>query len=140
MPNSIHTPAMSHLRSAVRGGWCASLLARWRSGRQMQALAALAALEPLDRKAVLQDAGLTESDLPAFARGGHVQTLLPAALALHGLDGAALEAERGDVMHDLARVCMHCRKARACTRLLAGGTREDHGRLCPNATTMASLE
>ncbi|MBF5096042.1 hypothetical protein F1643_18340 [Azospirillum sp. INR13] len=137
MPNSFPTSAAAPSRSAIAGGWCASLLARWRGGRQMQALAAL---EPLDRKAVLQDAGLTESDLPALARGGHVQSLLPAALALHGLDGATLEAEQGDVMHDLARVCMHCRKARACARLLAGGTREDHGRICPNATTMASLE
>lgn len=137
MPNSFPASAAAPSRGAIVGGWCASLLARWRTGRHMQVLAAL---EPLDRKAVLQDAGLTESDLPALARGGHVQTLLPAALALHGLDGAALEVERGDVMHDLARVCMHCRKARACTRLLAGGTREDHDRLCPNAPTMASLE
>lgn len=137
MPNSLHTSAAAPARFTARGGWCASLLARWRGGRQMQALAAL---EPLDRKAVLQDAGLSESDLPALARGGHVQSLLPAALALHGLNGAALEAERGDVMNDLARVCMHCRKSRACTRLLAGGTREDHDRICPNAPTMASLE
>ncbi|CAO3454449.1 hypothetical protein [Azospirillum largimobile] len=137
MPISFHTSAAAPARTIARGGWCASLLARWRNGRQMQALAAL---EPLDRKAVLQDAGLTEGDLPALARGGHVQSLLPAALALHGLDGATLEAEQGDVMNDLARVCMHCRKARACSRLLAGGTREDHGRICPNATTMASLE
>lgn len=137
MPNSLHTSAAAPARFTARGGWCASLLARWRSGRQMQTLAAL---EPLDRKAVLQDAGLTESDLPALARGGHVQSLLPAALALHGLDGATLESEQGDVMHDLARVCMHCRKARACARLLAGGTREDHGHICPNATTMESLE
>lgn len=137
MPNLFHTSAATPSRGATVGGWCASLMARWRSGRHMQALAAL---EPLDRKAVLQDAGLTEGDLPALARGGHVQTLLPAALALHGLDGAALESERADVMHDLARVCMHCRKARACARLLTGGSREDHGRLCPNATTMTSLE
>ncbi|HYF88472.1 hypothetical protein [Azospirillum sp.] len=137
MPISFHTSAAAPARTIARGGWCASLLARWRGGRQMQALAAL---EPLDRKAVLQDAGLTEGDLPALARGGHVQSLLPAALALHGLDGATLEAEQGDVMNDLARVCMHCRKARACSRLLAGAAREDHGRICPNTITMASLE
>lgn len=136
MPISFQTSAAVPARIFARAGWCASLLARWRSGRQMQALAAL---EPLDRKAVLQDAGLSESDLPALARGGHVQSLLPAALALHGLDSAALEAERGDVMNDLARVCMHCSKSRACTRLLAGGTREGHDRICPNAPTMASL-
>ncbi|AWU96909.1 hypothetical protein [Azospirillum ramasamyi] len=136
MPISFHTSA-APARTIACGSWCAGLLARWRSRRQMQALAAL---EPLDRRAVLQDAGLTEGDLPALARGGHVQSLLPAALALHGLDGTTLEAEQGNVMRDLARVCMHCRKARACALLLAGGNREDHGSICPNAPTMDSLD
>ncbi|MBK1836759.1 hypothetical protein JHL17_04975 [Azospirillum sp. YIM B02556] len=117
-------------------GRYAALLDRWRTGREMRVLASL---EPLDRKAVLQEAGLAESDLAAVSRGTHARILLPAALALHGIDAPALEADHGDVMRDLLRVCMQCRKARDCARLLAGGAGGEHEQLCPNRSTIASL-
>lgn len=137
MPSPLPTAPAPLFRTLAPKGWCAALLDRWRTSRQMRVLALL---EPLDRKAVLRDAGLTEGDLAAVSHGGHVRTLLPAALALHGIDASELEADCGDVMHDLLRVCMHCRKSRACARLLACGAGEDHERLCPNRSTLASLK
>ncbi|MBP2299796.1 hypothetical protein [Azospirillum picis] len=136
MPLPSHPPCETAARLLAGKGWCATLLERWRAGRQARALDSLTAF---DRNAVLHDAGLAESDLPAVAHGGHARSLLPAALALRGIDGAALDGGRADIMHDLARVCMHCRKARACTRLLAAGDRGGHARLCPNEPTLASL-
>ena len=141
MPLPASIPPNASPDAFVRKGWCATLLDRWRTSRQLDALLAL---EPLDRKAVLQDAGLTEADLTAAAHADHVQSLLPAALVLHGIDATALEADRADLMQDLVRVCMHCRKARACARILAngganGGDCAAHGRLCPNAPTLETL-
>ncbi|CAO3427220.1 DUF6455 family protein [Azospirillum endophyticum] len=122
--------------SIIPKAWCAVLLDRWRTGRQMRALMSL---EPLDRKAVLQEAGLADGDLVAVARGNHARILLPAALSLHGIDASALEAERGDIMRDLLRVCMQCRKARDCARFLADDAGGEHERLCPNRSTIVSL-
>ncbi|PWC31239.1 DUF6455 family protein [Azospirillum sp. TSO35-2] len=130
-----HSPTSPEAFS--RKGWCATFLDRWRVER---ALRALQALEPLDRRTVLHDVGLTEGDLDAVAHADHVDCLLPAALALHGIDGDALEAGQPALMQDLVRVCMHCRSTRACSRMLADGTdAAAHGQLCPNAATLETL-
>ncbi|MCM8735270.1 hypothetical protein M5E06_13895 [Azospirillum sp. A1-3] len=124
-------------KSLVPMGWCTAFVDRWRIGRWLHEFMAL---EPLNGKAVLHDAGLAGSDLAKAARAVHVHALLPAALALHGVDGTALEAERADVMRDLVRVCMHCRSARACARTLTGDIdRAEHAGLCPNVLTLDML-
>lgn len=131
-PTPVHPDGTAH-----RNGWCARVVSAWRNARRM---GTLNALEPHDRSRILAEAGLHEQDLPAVLRAGHVADLLPAALRLHGVDGAALDDARPDLMHDLQRVCAHCHSARTCQRLLAqGAPREEHERLCPNAGTLASL-
>lgn len=122
---------------APQEGLCATLLRGWRSVRSLNALQALA---PHDRSRVLADAGLTDLNAPSVLRAGHVGALLPAAMALHGVNGAAVEQDRPDLMNDLQRVCALCRSARTCRRLLAEGcTQPEHARLCPNADTLDAL-
>ncbi|WP_114861287.1 hypothetical protein [Azospirillum brasilense] len=122
---------------APQDGLCAKLLRGWRGVRSLNALQALA---PHDRDRVLADAGLTDLTAPAVLRAGHVGALLPAAMALHGVDGAMVEQDRPDLMNDLQRVCALCRGARTCRRLLAEGcTQPEHARLCPNADTLDAL-
>lgn len=124
-------------KSLVRKGWSAVFVSRWRKDRWLQEFLAL---EPQNGRAVLHDAGLARSDLATAAHASHVHALLPAALALHGVNGTALEAERADVMRDLVRVCMHCRSARTCARTLTGDIDcAEHARLCPNALTLDML-
>ena len=122
---------------APHEGLCAKLMRGWRSAQSLNALRALA---PDDRSRVLADAGLTDLNAPAVLRAGHVGALLPAAMALHGVDGAVVEQDRPDLMNDLQRVCALCRSARACRHLLAEGcTQPEHARLCPNADTLDAL-
>ncbi|ALJ38941.1 hypothetical protein D9623_32610 [Azospirillum brasilense] len=122
---------------APHEGLCAKLLRSWRGARSLDALQALA---PHDRDRVLADAGLTDLTAPAVLRAGHVGALLPAAMALHGVDGAAVEQDRPDLLNDLQRVCALCRGARTCRQLLAEGcTQPEHARLCPNADTLDAL-
>lgn len=122
---------------APQEGLCATLLRGWRGVRSLNALQALA---PHDRDRVLADAGLTDLTAPAVLRAGHVGALLPAAMTLHGVDGAAVEQDRPDLMNDLQRVCALCRGARTCRRLQAEGcTQPEHALLCPNADTLDAL-
>ncbi|MBB3266728.1 uncharacterized protein YjiS (DUF1127 family) [Azospirillum sp. OGB3] len=122
---------------APQEGLCATLLRGWRGVRSLNALQALA---PHDRDRVLADAGLTDLTAPSVLRAGHVDTLLPAAIALHGVDGATVERDRPDLMNDLQRVCALCRSTRTCRRLLAENcTRPEHALLCPNADTLDAL-
>ncbi|MGQ9369584.1 hypothetical protein [Azospirillum sp. ST 5-10] len=128
---------MSVFALASPAGWGARLVRRLRAASRPDALRFL---EPHDRRAVLAEAGLGEHDLPVLRRAGHVRELLPAALDLHGIDGAALDDDRPDVLNDLNRVCAHCTSTRACADLLAAGAARDaHARLCPNAGTLESL-
>ena len=128
---------MTHPAPIAREGWYARLVRSWRASRD---LGALHALEPHDRSRMLSEAGLGERDAAAVMRAGHVAGLLPAALTLHGIDGSALDASRPDLLHDLQRVCARCTDTRACRHLLAeGASRDEHGRLCPNAGTLESL-
>ena len=122
---------------APHDGLCAKLMRGWRSARSLDMLRARA---PHDRSRVLADAGLTDMNAPTVLRAGHVGTLLPAAMALHGVDGAVVEQDRPDLMNDLQRVCALCRSARTCRRLLAEGCAQpEHARLCPNADTLDAL-
>jgi len=128
---------MTHSTPTAREGWCARLIRSWRMSRQM---GALNGLEPHDRSRMLSEAGLNDHTVAAVMGAGHVERLLPAAMALHGIDGAALDRSRPDLLHDLQRVCAQCGNTHTCRHLLADGAAcDEHGRICPNAGTMESL-
>ena len=127
---TLHTP-MAHT------GWIARLV---RGLRGVGDRNALNALEPHDRSRVLSDARIGENDVGAVLHAGHVDELLPAALVLHGVDAAALDHDRRDLVQDMQRVCAHCHETRACRHLLAeGASREAHARVCLNAGTLDAL-
>ena len=88
--------------------------------------------------------GRSVADLYAALRARHearhVDELLPVAMACHGIDTASLDEERRKRIRDLRQACAHCRRPRACRRLLANADLEAHRRLCPNEDRLESLE
>jgi hypothetical protein len=96
--------------------------------------------EELDR--MLHEVGLTHHDLAAAADGGeHVARLLPAMLALNGLEAEEVRRELGLLFRDLERVCNGCREVKRCSHLMEEGAPVGQlTEICPNAATMASLK
>ena len=96
--------------------------------------------EELDR--MLHEVGLTHHDLAAAADGGeHVARLLPAMLALNGIEADAVRHELGMLFRDLERVCNNCREVRRCSHLMEENAPVERlAEICPNAATMASLK
>ncbi len=96
--------------------------------------------EELDR--MLSEVGLTPHDLTAAADGGeHVGRLLPAMLALNGLEADEVRRELGLLFHDLQRVCNGCTEVKRCSHLMEEGAPVERlAEICPNAATMASLK
>lgn len=116
-------------------GAIARLIDAWRDRRE------LAAMAPGELDRMLDDAGLSRTDLPTVLdHARQVGVLLPAALALHGVDAEALTHERLDLMRDMQRVCSGCRSTTACRRFLADGDTAEHARICPNAYSMDRLD
>ncbi|WP_333825273.1 hypothetical protein [Pinisolibacter sp.] len=95
--------------------------------------------EELDR--MLSEVGMTHHDLAAAADGGeHVARLLPAMLALNGIEAEEVRRELGLLFRDLERVCNNCREVKRCRHLMDEGAPVDQlAEICPNAATMASL-
>ncbi|WP_448207730.1 hypothetical protein [Azospirillum sp. sgz302134] len=115
-------------------GWFSRLLRILTGGQGLDAL------EPQDRRRLLDDVKLKLADLDAVLRARHVDELLPVAMACHGIDALTLERRRPDVMRDLRRACAHCAKPRVCRNLLADADLDAHRRLCPNADAMDAIE
>lgn len=95
--------------------------------------------EELDR--MLSEVGMTHHDLVAAADGGeHVARLLPAMLALNGIEAEEVRRELGLLFRDLERVCNNCHEVKRCRHLMdEGAPVEQLAEICPNAATMASL-
>ncbi len=111
------------------------LIHRWRARWELDGLAP----DELDR--MLAEVGISQAELAAMPDGGeHVERLLPAMLAMNGLEPEELRRELGLLYRDLQRVCSTCHDVRRCGRLLAeGAPLAELTEICPNAGTMASL-
>jgi hypothetical protein len=99
------------------------------------------ALEPSEAERILQDVGLSMSDMPAITRpNAGPAVLLPQRLETVGLDPLYLKIEQSSVYHDLERACMRCTSWRRCARDLAQGDAQaglEH--YCANAQTIDAL-
>jgi hypothetical protein len=101
----------------------------------------LEALPPTEAERILQDVGLSMSDMPAITKPhAGPAVLLPQRLEAVGLDPLYLKTERSSVYRDLERACMRCTSWRRCARDLARGDAQtglEH--YCANAETIDAL-
>ncbi len=116
-----------------------SRFAAWRrSRRDARDFADLGSVET-DR--ILQDIGMSMSDLPALTRphaGSDV--LLPQRLEQVGLDPAYLEQADAVTLRDLQRTCARCDSTRRCAHDLARGDPQSGlDDYCPNSDTIDRL-
>jgi hypothetical protein len=109
--------------------------ARHKVAREFQAL------EPSEAERILQDIGLSMSDMPAITKPhAGPAVLLPQRLETVGLDPLYLKIEQSSVYRDLERACMRCTNWRRCARDLAHGDAQsglEH--YCANAPTIDAL-
>ncbi len=131
-----HTPSQSLSRPS---GILNSLTNAWaRYRKRRAAVAELQALGQSELERMVQDAGVTFSDLLALARqNGNSAELLYRRLEQAGIDSEAIEPA---VLRDLQRCCTLCESKAQCAHEM-----EDHPKAaswpqyCPNRQTIEAL-
>ncbi len=130
MKNPLGTAALLAIRDRLNCWY-----AQHKVAREFQAL------EPTEAERILQDVGLSMSDMPAITKpNAGPSVLLPQRLETVGLDPLYLKTEQRSVYRDLERACMRCPKWRRCARDLARGDAQtglEH--YCENAATIDAL-
>ena len=109
--------------------------------RRTNSVQELARLAPDERDRVLQDIGLSMSDMQALSRPhAGPEALLPHRLATLGLDAAYFEREQRSIYRDMQRTCVRCSSWRNCARdLTRGDVQTGMAGYCLNAETIDSL-
>lgn len=100
----------------------------------------MAALSDADRREVLRDVGIEETDLDKIIAGHKgPDALLPQRLAEAGIDADAIRAKFGGTMRDLQRVCSLCGEQKRCNHDLSKLEFEKVEGYCPNSFTVDAL-
>lgn len=114
-------------------------LALWR--RAIREAREFGKLDPAETNRILQDIGMSMSDMPALTRpraGSDV--LLPQRLRQVGLDPTYLEQADAATLRDMQRTCARCNSWRRCARDLARDNPQSGlDDYCPNSDTIDRL-
>jgi uncharacterized protein YjiS (DUF1127 family) len=139
----VHADCRRLLSDAVRAiatipGRLAQAVEGWREHRAIDCeLAELAAQGNLDR--VLDDVGLTRSDIPSLLKG-HPGAARQLAEMLERLGIAPRDIAANHDMREVELRCIGCASWRRCRKWLRSGAADDRWQgFCPNAGTYARM-